>query len=83
MPEKGTKEHCKIVCDTIIEEHDKEVLNEKINQSAEGFRSLQLSWTQWCDYIKNDFSWKTIWATPPKLLRFAIGSTYNTLPSPG
>ena len=43
---------------------------------------LQFNWKSWNDYIRKDLSWKCIWATPPDLLRFIIGSTFNTLPSP-
>ena len=44
--------------------------------------SVQGQWTNWCDYVQNDLSWKVIWALPPNLLAFCLGATYNTLPSP-
>ena len=37
---------------------------------------------QWECYIKNNFTWKTIFAMPPNLLSFCLGATYNVLPSP-
>jgi len=86
---EGTKEHRKIVCDTIFEEHDKEVLKEtlekysnKVLPSDKPYQTLQLHWINWCNYIRNDFSWKAIWATGPDLFRFAIQSTFNTMSCP-
>ena len=32
--------------------------------------------------MKNDLSWKCIWAFGPQLLRFCVQSCYNTMPSP-
>ena len=32
--------------------------------------------------MKNDLSWKCIWAFGPQLLRFCVQSCFNTLPSP-
>ena len=75
FPPPGTKEHRKLVSDTVFEEHDKDSVETSDNV-------LQTSWRHWCDYVRNDLSWKTIWATPARLLQFCIGSTFNTLPSP-
>ena len=46
------------------------------------FNSLQLHWIYWCDYIRNDISWKAIWAMGPDLMRFAIQATFNTMSCP-
>ena len=88
FPEKDTKEHRKIVCDTVFEEHDKRLLLDtydrynKASPEGQPHQSLQLHWMSWCDYIRNDFSWKAIWAMGPDLLRFAIQSTFNTMSCP-
>ena len=79
FPAKGTKDHRKLVSDTVFEEHDKRRLQE---ETEEKLKVLQFNWKSWNDYIRKDLSWKCIWATPPDLLRFIIGSTFNTLPSP-
>ena len=43
---------------------------------------IQGQWTKWCNYVKQDFSWKTLLGLPPNLLSFCLGATYDTLPSP-
>ena len=43
---------------------------------------LQVQWTRWENYVKNDLSWKSILAIPPNLLSFCLASTFNVLPSP-
>ena len=40
------------------------------------------NWMKWCEYVKQDLSWKTLLALPQCLLSFCIGATYDTLPSP-
>ena len=93
LPVKGSKEHRKIVCDTLFEEHDKKVLDDTIQKYAASAASnnpakdnslvtLQLHWTYWCDYIRNDLSWKAIWAMGPDLMRFAVQATFNTISCP-
>ena len=89
---KGTKEHRKAVCDTLFEEHDKQLLQDTIQKYANAASkgspqsneivTLQLHWSYWCDYIRNDLSWKAIWAMGPDLMRFAVQSTFNTMSCP-
>ena len=43
---------------------------------------MQGYWIQWCNFVKNDYSWKTLLAMPPALLSFSLEATYNTLPCP-
>ena len=43
---------------------------------------VQGQWTKWQDFVTKDLSWKFIWATPPELISFCIGATYDTLASP-
>ena len=37
---------------------------------------------RWCDFIKNDFSWKSLLKMPSSLLSICLNATYGTLPSP-
>ena len=76
IPAKGSKEYRKAVSDTISDIHD------QIHLSSQDSKSLQLNWRTWSSYVKNDLSWKCIWAFGPQLLRFCVQSCYNTLPSP-
>ena len=43
---------------------------------------VQGQWTQWVNYIQNDFSWKTLLALPVNLVSFCLASTFDLLPSP-
>ena len=43
---------------------------------------LQSYWTKWCDFVKNDPSWKTLLEMPSSLISFCLGATFYTLPSP-
>ena len=43
---------------------------------------LQGNWTRWCNYIKNELSWKHLLVTSPRLTSFVLGATFDTLPSP-
>ena len=43
---------------------------------------LQGQWTRWKDIVQRDLGWKALFAMKPHLMRFAIGSTYDTLSSP-
>ena len=44
--------------------------------------NLYSYWTKWCDFVKNDLSWKTLLAMPSSLISFCLGATFDTLPSP-
>ena len=76
IPAKGSKEYRKAVSNTISDIHD------QIHLSSQDSKRLQLNWRTWSSYVKNDLSWKCIWAFGPQLLRFCVQSCYNTLPSP-
>ena len=57
-----------------------------IDENAYHAKSVQLHlqgyWTKWCDFVKNDLSWKTLLAMPSSLISFCLGATFDTLPSP-
>ena len=76
IPVKGSKEYRKAVADTVANVHDQIVL------SSQDGKYLQLNWNTWSRYVRNDLSWKCIWAFGPQLLRFCVQSCFNTLPSP-
>ena len=76
IPPVGTKDYRKLVSDTVAITHDQMILD-----SNEG-KKLQTNWTSWSNFLRNDLSWKCIWALGPNLLRFCVQSTFNTLPSP-
>ena len=76
FPAKGSKEYRKAVSDTVSDLHGQAVL-----ASQEG-KKLQLNWTTWGNYVRNDLSWKCVWAFGPQLLQFCVQSCFNTLPSP-
>ena len=51
FPAKGTKDHRKLVSDTVFEEHDKRRLQE---ETEEKLKVLQFNWKSWNDYIRKD-----------------------------
>ena len=76
IPEKSSKEYRKAVSKMIRKEEDEDSLAKAVQMSIQG------QWSRWQNYISNDLSWKVIWAMPPNLVSFCIGSTYNTLATP-
>ena len=58
----------------------------KLDQDKDPARAVQLDlqgyWTNWCAYVKNNLSWKSLLALSPSLVQFCIAATYNTLSFP-
>ena len=58
----------------------------EVDENAYYAKSVQLHlqgyWTKWCDFVKNDLSWKTLLAMPSSLISFCLGATFDTLPCP-
>ena len=58
----------------------------EVDENAYNAKSVQLHlqgyWTKWCDFVKNDLSWKTLLVMPSSLISFCLGATFDTLPSP-
>ena len=75
-PTKGTHEYRKLIAD-VVNKEEEEVFTARSVQLH-----LQGNWTTWCNFIKNDLSWKTLLAQPQNLTSFCIRATYDTLPSP-
>ena len=44
--------------------------------------SVQGAWTRWSDFIKRDLSWRNVLCSKASLMKFCIGSTYDTLNTP-
>lgn len=76
FPQKGTPEYRRMVSDVLFEEDDKVEVTSSLD------KKLQMHWVKWCNYVKTNISWTTFLSMPANLLRFQIGSTFNTLPSP-
>ena len=43
---------------------------------------VQARWSGWKDYNQRSLSWKSLFYSDPRLVRFCIGCTYDTLSSP-
>ena len=76
IPAKNSHAYRKLVS-SMLEEDDNDVFRAKAVQLY-----LQGYWMKWCDYIKNDLSWKTLLNLPSTLVSFCLNATYDTLPSP-
>ena len=76
IPDIGTKEYRKALSDTVSRVHDQQ------NVAIEEGKKLQNSWTEWSSFVRNDLTWKCIWAYGPNLVKFCVQSCFNTLPSP-
>ena len=76
IPQKSSYEYRKLISEIVQED----------NQSTYHAKAVQLHmqgyWTQWCSFVKNDLSWKTLLAMPSPLISFCLEATYNTLPCP-
>ena len=76
IPPKKSKKYRDLVSSTI-----KDIQNEKdICQAVQ--LSVQGQWSNWKNYISSEFSWKCLFALPPNLTSFCIGSTFDTLATP-
>ena len=76
IPEKNTAEYRRLIADTANN------IAEEDHLPQASLLSLQGNWLKWCDYVKNDFSWKCLFSWPRPLISFCIGATYETLPCP-
>ena len=57
-------------------------VDENTNHAKSVQRHFQGNRTKWCDFVKNDLSWKTLLAMPSSLISFCLGATFDILPSP-
>ena len=57
-------------------EHSESLMVKAVNQSLQG------AWTKWKQYIQRGLSWRNVLSAKSNLLRFCIGSTFDTLSTP-
>ena len=60
----------------VREEEREKLMATAVQQSVQG------QWTRWKDVVQRDLGWKSLFSMKASLVRFAIGSTYDTLASP-
>ena len=75
IPERGTSSYRKLISSVVSEFEEEESLARATQLHLQG------NWTNWCDFVKIDLSWKSLLALPSPLLSFCIQATYETLPS--
>ena len=76
VPPKQSHEYRKLLS-TLVSEEDEASYQAKAVQLT-----LQGQWTRWCNFVKQDLSWKSLLGMPQNLISFCLGATYDTLPSP-
>ena len=76
VPSKNSPEYRRLIADLVTEVDQNEYHAKAVQLHMQGY------WTQWCEYIKTDLSWKTLLAMPSSLITFCLGATYNILPCP-
>ena len=76
IPHKDSHAYRKLIS-SVLKDEDEDLFRAKAVQLH-----LQGYWMRWCDFIKNDFSWKSLLKMPSFLLSFCLNATYGTLPSP-
>ena len=75
-PAKHSHAYRKLVSSVLVEEDDEVFRSKAVQLHLQGY------WMRWCDFMKNDLSWKTLLGMPSSLLSFCLNTTYGTLPSP-
>ena len=75
MPCRGSKEHRKLISDSVVEQEGET----DFLKAADLL--VQCQWVKWKSYVQNNLRWRDILGMPPNLLQFCLGATYNVLPS--
>ena len=73
---KSTKLYCKFTSSPYKSIDDTYSTSKAVQQQVPG------QWTQWINYIQNDFLLKSLLALPVNLVSFCLASTFDVLPSP-
>ena len=72
---RNSQEYRRLISDLVSE----------VDENAYHAKSVQLHlhsyWSKWCDFVKNDLSWKTLLAVPSSFISFSLSATFDTLPS--
>ena len=76
IPHKDSHAYRKLISSVLKEEDEDLFIAKAVQLHLQGY------WMRWCDFIKNDFSWKSLLKMPSSLLSFCLNATYGTLPSP-
>ena len=72
----GKRDHRQQISKAIQEQRDEELMVKAVNQSVQG------AWTRWKHFVQRDLSWRSIIGGKSNLIRFCIGSTFDTLSTP-
>ena len=72
----GKKDHRKHISKIMEEEHSEQLTVKAVSQSVQG------AWTRWKQYLQRDLSWKSLLSAKSNLVRFCLGSTFDTLSTP-
>ena len=72
----GKKDHRQLISKALEEQRDEELMIKAVNQSVQG------AWTRWKQFVQRDMSWKSLLGAKSNLVRFCIGSTFDTLSTP-
>ena len=73
---KSTKLYRKFISNHYKNIDDTYSISKAMQLQAQG------QWTQWINYIQNNFLWKSLLALPVNLVSFCLGSGFDVLPSP-
>ena len=76
IPRRNSHEYRRLISDLVGEVDENPYHAKSVQLHLQGY------WTKWCDFVKNDCSWKTLLAMPSSLISFCLGATFDTLPSP-
>ena len=76
IPRRNGHEFRKLFSDVVNEVDENTYQAKSVQFHLSGY------WSKWCDFVKNDPSWKTLPAVPPSLISFCLGAIFDTMPSP-
>ena len=75
-PSDGSKEHRQEIIQAMRAEQNEVYHAKAVSMGVQG------AWTRWSNYVKRDMSWRHALLAKSSLLKFCIGSTYDTLSTP-
>ena len=73
---RNSDEYRRLISDLVGEVDENAYHSKSVHLHLQGY------WTKWCDFVKNDLSWKTLLAMPSSLISFCLGAIFDKLPSP-
>ena len=75
IPHRNSHDYRRFISDLVHEVYENAYQDKSVHLHFQG------QWTKWCDFEKNDHSWKTLLAMPFSLISFCLGATFDTLSS--